>query len=364
VPPRPLFVTRKFPPSIGGMQTLADGVWRALSAASPDAMLIAHGGSNRELPRWLPVAVFRTVSLVARRRVNFVVCGDAVMYLVLAPVLRVLGVRHATMVMGLDLTYPNPIYRAVLRPLLRRAPQVLAVSAATAEVARRLGIPADRVSVVPLGVEVPPRGASRAEARRQVGLRIGVGDDAVILLTLGRLVRRKGARWFVETVLPRLPEHVVYVLVGEGGEADPVLASAVRAGVADRVHLMGRVDDADREIFMRGADVFVQPNIRVSGDMEGFGLVTVEAAMRGAPVVAAALEGILDAVVDGVTGVLLPPEDTESWVASLLPIVSNRELRAELSARGEVAARERYSEVEMRRALGDLLSTPARQPLG
>ena len=95
---------------------------------------------------------------------------------------------------------------------------------------------------------------------------------------------------------------------------------------------------------MRGADLFVQPNIRVADDMEGFGLVTVEAAMRGTPVVAAALEGIVDAVLDGLTGVLLPPEDADAWVARLRAMVTDRRWLEEAGARAAAAARERYSE--------------------
>ena len=349
-------MTRKFPPSVGGMQTLAAGVWRAVRSTSPDAVLLAHGGSNRGLATFLPVAVARTAVLLARRRVGYVLCGDAAMYAVLAPVLRVCRVRHAAMVMGLDLTYGNPVYRAVVHPLLRRAPCVIAISEATAETARAFGIPADRVAVIRLGVESPDvAGPDRETARRRIGARIGVAEDAVVLLTLGRLVRRKGARWFVEGVLPRLPAEVVYVLAGDGEEFEPVRQAAERAGVTDRVRLLGHVDDADREMLMRGADLFVQPNIRVPGDMEGFGLVTVEAAMRGTPVVAAALEGILDAVVDGETGVLLPPEDADAWVARLGQIVADPEALAAAGARAAVESRSRYSESRMQAAFVALL---------
>lgn len=355
---RPLFVTRKYPPSVGGMQTLAAGVWRAMSSASPDALLLAHGGSNRGLPRWLPLAIVRTASLLARRKVDLVLCGDAAMYAVLVPVLRAFRVRHAAMVMGLDLTYGNPVYRAVVHPLLRRAPRVIAISEATAAAARDLGIPADRVTVVRLGVQTPSEMPDRPTARRQVAAMIGVGDDAVVLLTLGRLVRRKGARWFVEEVLPRLPPEVVYVLAGDGDEREPVRQAADRAGVSDRVRLLGQVDDAGREMLMRGADLFVQPNIRVPGDMEGFGLVTVEAAMRGTPVVAAALEGILDAVVPGQTGVLLPPEDADAWIARLRPMVADRAGLAEAGAHASTESRARYSEESMRDAFVELLRLP------
>lgn len=352
---RVLFVTRKFPPSVGGMETLAAGVWRTLHAAQPDALLVAHGGSNKALPTWLPGAFARTISLLARRKVDTVLVGDALMYTLLFPVLRAFRVRHATMVMGKDLTFDNKLYRAVVHPLVRRAPHVIAISEATAQSARGFGVPADRVSVVRLGVTAPSVGPrERVEARASIVSEHGLKPDSVLLLTLGRLVRRKGARWLVENVVPSLPADVLYLVAGDGEEMPALRAAVDRLGLADRVLLLGQVSDAERENLMRGADLFVQPNITVPGDMEGFGLVVIEAAMRGTPVVAAALEGILDAVVDGRTGDLLPSGDAPAWIAALTDLDP-----AALVARGaayQAATQERYGEQEMGRQLSALLA--------
>lgn len=349
---RTYFVTRKFPPSVGGMETLAAGVWRTLHAAEPDAELIAFGGQNRGLVRWLPAVVVKVVRLALQGRLGFVLTGDAVMCTVLAPVLRAARVPHATMVMGLDLTFDHPAYRAVVHPVLRRTPCVIAISEATAETARGFGIAADRVQVVRLGVSAPEVGpAAGREARRELGARLGVGEDAVLMLTLGRLVRRKGVRWLVEQVLPQLPPQVHYVVAGDGPEAEPLRSAVAAGGLGGRVHLLGAVDDADRELLLQGADLFVQPNIPVPHDMEGFGLVTIEAGLRGTPVVAAELEGIKDAVADGVTGVLLPPGDAPTWTARLTDLVADPPTLAARGAAFAEAARARYGEEVMGRQL-------------
>ena len=130
-----------------------------------------------------------------------------------------------------------------------------------------------------------PRSArtTRAAASKEIRQRYGLPDGAVVLLTLGRLVRRKGARWFTRHVLPGLAPDITYLVAGDGPEANPIRVAAVQAGLGDRVLLLGRVDDDTRELLLRGADLFVQPNIRVPGDIEGFGLVTIEASMRGEP---------------------------------------------------------------------------------
>jgi len=349
---RPLFVTRKFPPSVGGMETLAAGVWRCLERSAPDALLIAHGGSNANLPGWLPGALARVVGLLARRRAQPVLAGDALMYTILFPLLRLFRVRNATMVMGLDLTYQNRLYRAVVHRVLRRAPRVLAISSATARTAESFGVPAERIGVVRLGVAAPEVSpGDRAAAGKEIRHRCGLPDDAVVLLTLGRLVPRKGVRWFVANVLADLPPDVVYLVAGDGPDRATVEAAAEEADVADRVRLLGRVDDEEREVLLRGATAFVQPNVPVPGDMEGFGLVAIEAAMRGTTTIASGIEGLLDAVVDGETGILLPAEDRSAWVARLRELCAAPDDLTRTGFRFQQRAQELYGEEEMARQL-------------
>lgn len=345
-----LFVTRKFPPSVGGMETLAADVWATLEAAGGRDRLIAHGGTNGRMPLWLPGAVLRTVRLVRRREVGHVLVGDVLLYLLLRPVLVVLRVPHATMAMGKDVVWQQPAYQWLVRRVLPRAPLVLAISAATADVVVAAGVPAERVRVVRLGVRLPDGGPARDEARARLRAAHDIDATAPVLVTVGRLVRRKGVAWFVDTVLPDLP-GAVHLVAGSGPDADRVAGLAARRGVADRVRLLGAVSDAERELLMRGADVFVQPNVPVPGDMEGFGLVAVEAAVRGALVVAADLEGLRDAVVPGETGVLVAPGDAVAWRETLTRLLADP-AAAEQQARDHAErCRTRYSRERMGEAL-------------
>jgi glycosyltransferase involved in cell wall biosynthesis len=296
--------------------------------------------------------MLRTVKLVVSRRVDMVLTGDALMYAAVRPLARLLRTPCSTMVLGLDMTYDNRAYRAVVHTALRRAENVLAISEATAAVARELGVPPDRVHVVRLGVDAPQvEPEQRAEARSRLSARLGTTEEQTLLLTLGRLVRRKGVAWFLSDVLPELPSHVIYVVAGDGDDAERVRDTVATAGLGDRVRLLGEVDDSERELLFLGADLFVQPNIPVAGDIEGFGLVTIEAAMRGLPVVAADLEGIAEAVVNGITGRLLPAGDAHAWAAELTSLTADRHQLAALGSTFQAAARTRYSE----RLMGDEL---------
>jgi len=358
----PVFVTRRFPPSVGGMETLAAGVWRSLQAARPDAVLIAHGGSNLALLWWLPRAWFQVGWLVLTRRVEVVVVGDAPTFAAFEPLLLMGGIRRAPMVLGLDVSYPHRLYRAAVLPALRRAPQVIAISEATRAATIDAGVRAERVVVVRLGVQPGECSeAERVEAARALRAQLGLAAHERVLLTLGRLVERKGVRWFVGNVLPKLPPDVHYVVAGSGPEDAAIRKAGEASGTSQRLTLLGSVDDDLKELLLRAADVFVQPNVPVAGDMEGFGLVTVEAATRGTVVVAAGLEGLLDAVVDGETGILLRPADADAWVSALTELLGDDGRRQALGHRFDQAARTLYGEDRMGREICAALGIASQQ---
>ncbi len=360
-----VFVTRKFPPSVGGMETLAHDVWQSLeTTADVPVRLIALGRSQSLLPLWLPVVMVQLVALVLGRRVDRVVVGDVLLYLLIGPLLRVLRVSHSTMAMGKDVVWTQPVYQHVLARWLPRAPQVLAISSATAAAVTAVGVPAERVQVVRLGVALPEDDpTARADRAAALHRSLGLADGTVVLLTLGRLVRRKGVEWFVRTVLPELPASVVYVVAGHGPDAERIAEAVRLGGQGERVHMLGAVSEADREALMSGADVFVQPNIPVPGDMEGFGLVAVEAAMRGALVVAADLEGLRDAVVPGETGLVVTAQDGAAWTERLAALADDPTGRAAQAEEFRLRCRELYSRSRMGRDLCVALGIPARAPM-
>lgn len=337
--PRVTYVTRKFPPSVGGMETLAYNTTLALSSRPRPSECLSLGRSNDHLLWWVPVTALRLFAegLTDRRRVYLF--GDALAWAALGWVPRLLRIPAFTMVCGLDVTYESRIYRFVVHRALRRSPRVLAISRATLQTAIDAGVAPDRAAVLTMGV-VPSE--SEPAAGGDVRARLGLGQNARLLLTTGRLVRRKGVAWFVEHVMPTLADDVHYLVVGSGEDRHLIESLARTNGVADRVHLLGRVSEAERRELTAAADLFIQPNVEVAGDMEGFGLVVVEAAQAGLVPVAARLEGLQDAIVDGETGYLVDSGDAEAWARRLTELLGS----AELSHQAEkfaVAARARYS---------------------
>jgi glycosyltransferase involved in cell wall biosynthesis len=306
-PDRVLFVTRRYPPSVGGMEQLS---YKITTLVGARRRVMAMPGSQRDLVWWLPLTAVRAA--VAARRADVVHLSDAVLSVV-GVLVRVVSRTPVVMtVHGLDLTFPSPVYQWYLRRFCRPH-LVIANSRATAEQARAHGL--GPVVVVPLGVddraatptvELPPEVARLRETSSR------------IVLTTGRLVARKGVAWFVAEVLPQLPGDVAYVVVGEGSARPAIEAAVAASGTHDRVVLLGRVPDTQRDALYAAAGCFVMPNVVVPGDMEGFGLVALEASVTGLPVVAAHLEGIVDAVHDGRNGVLVETRDTAGFAKRVL----------------------------------------------
>lgn len=309
-----LFITRKYPPSVGGMELFAYDLSKVL-ASKANIKLVKWGGTGRlrAVLIALPYLFIRSFLVLVRGGVDVIHVHDGV----LAPggyvLSRLFRKPLVVVIHGLDATYQNPLFKAIVPRAVRRASAVICISQASAEEVRRLGVEAGKIQVIPLAVNDEIYGKSdRAGLIKQLRLT----DDNQILLTVGRLVKRKGVAWFIENVLPGLVKQypkLVYLVVGEGSDRPDIEAAIESTGASQNVRLLGRVDDALYQAAYNGADIFVMPNINVPGDMEGFGLVLLEASICALPVVAADTEGIKDAIQDGKNGVLVPVRDTVAF---------------------------------------------------
>lgn len=168
---------------------------------------------------------------------------------------------------------------------------------------------------------------------------IGVTDDKKLILSVGRLQRRKGFDNVIRS-LPALLEQgldVEYVLIGIGEDLEYLEELASELDVEDRVHLLGHVSYADLPRWYNTCDLFAMPNRDIDGDTEGFGLVFLEAAASSKPAVAGMAGGTGSAVVDGVTGLRVDGENVAEIAIALGRLLDD----PEESARMGQAARQR-----------------------
>lgn len=351
---RILMVTRNFPPLTGGMERLLHHVYLELAQEFEVALVAPRGSSAyavgpvfecapAPLPRFFYDTVRQGRRAVRALRPHLIFSGSG---LTVFPTRRFAGpIPVATYVHGLDLVAPHPVYQHLFVPALRGCARVIANSSATRTLAIGRQIPPARVTVVHPGVQMPvPDPGARARARQALNL----SPDAPVLLSVGRLSARKGLPEFLSQVLPETVQHfpdLRLLVVGDepsGALAAEAIGAEARArcralGLGDVVHFLGHVPDAVLEQAYCASDLHVFPVREVAGDMEGFGMVAVEAAAHGVPTLAFAAGGVVDAVREGVSGTLVTPGDYAAFTRQLRDYLSGRRVVAAADARAFAA---------------------------
>jgi len=311
---RVLFLSRAYRPDAGGMERLSYELINNLRKQPQlEAMVVGFGGARRWFPLYFTIMM--PWIIWQARRADIVHLGDPLLADIGWLLQRVFRVKVAVTVHGLDVSFPHPLFRAYQRIFFSNFDLYLPISAHAAvllEPWRVTGV----VRVINPGVSDRFYDPTITRDALSDLLKLPTAEKTV-LLTVGRLVRRKGHTWFIQNVLPRLSTSVLYVIAGMGEELERISEAAVSAGVADQVRMLGRVTEADLKILYNTVDTFIQPNITVSGDAEGFGLVMLEAALCGTSVIASEIDGIPDAIQNGKNGQLLPAGAADAWVSTL-----------------------------------------------
>ncbi len=215
---------------------------------------------------------------------------------------RTLGIPYWVHTYGEELTLVrrHPWLKQLVRRVLAEAAGISTISHYTLDLLEHFGVSRDRCLLVHPGVEW-----QRFQERPPLHLKLPAGRR---LLTLGRLMERKGQDTMIE-VLPSLLEEFpdLHYLIGGVGPYEGRLRALAKASPArDRIHFLGRVDDDQLVPLLQSCDIFAHPNrVTAQGDVEGFGIVFLEASACGIPVVGGRSGGTVDAVSDQHSGFLV-----------------------------------------------------------
>jgi len=346
---RVLIITRNFPPEHGGIQRLMLHAVREFAKEFEIAVIAPAGSaalipqipttevSARPLARFFCQTLARAVPVAWRFKPDVVFAGSGLTAPFAWVAAKLVHARMVVYVHGLDLIVDHPLYRWLWRPFIRRADLCLANSRNTLRLAVAAGVDASRTAIVHPGAEesLESSGTS-AEFRARFAL-----GEGPLLLSIGRLIARKGLLEFVENVLPTVvpcfPNARLVVLGDEepdllqgnsAGLGARIRARAAELGIADNVRFIGAQSDHILSAAYWAADAHVFPVREVAGDVEGFGIVAVEAAAHGLPTVAFDVGGVADAVRDGVSGYTVPAGDYALFATRLIDVLRHPDAEA------------------------------------
>jgi len=252
------------------------------------------------------------------------------------------GLQYATWVHGEDLAaaLTSREHGWLARQVCRRAARVFCNSRFTADLVSSVGTAPSRISVVYPGVDI-----ERFHPDVDRGLRAVLAPAGPMLLSVGRLQRRKGHDLAIQAVgrIAASFPGLRYVIAGDGTER-PRLEELVRSlGVAEQVVFLGEVEDTRLPLLYAACDVFLMPTRRDGADVEGFGIVYLEAAASGRPSIGGRNGGVPEAVADGQSGMLVSGEDPVELATTLEDLLRSDTLRQRLGAEGRRRVAETFT---------------------
>ena len=346
-----LFVSHKYPPATGGMEKQSFELINGMKRLTKVHALVYQPGESR-------VRFFRMLDkrirliLEENPDISVIHFNDGLMAAFSLLHGDYPSLKRTVTLHGLDVVFPSYLYQRYILPRFKSFDLIIAVSRATADACEKRGIPMEKIVVIHNGVDDGPViTMAREEVDQLLAEKYHVQSRGKrLLVSIGRPVKRKGFSWFIEYVMPLLHSDFIFLTVGPVSKRKsrmsdfPLLPKSLKRklelflGTPDdeypmeklmkkdrngRVNRLGKLALDEIQAILGVADAFIMPNIEVEGDMEGFGLVCLEASLCGTSVFASASGGITDAIVHEKNGILLPPGDAISWAKSLNQLIDD-----------------------------------------
>ncbi|MGB6168399.1 MAG: glycosyltransferase family 4 protein [Geitlerinemataceae cyanobacterium] len=314
-----IYVSHLHPPSgaeaknIGGMQTTSMQLLEELKQRSdlsvvPIVLESPWKGIELRTFGFLLRLLFTLPSIVKREKADVILFSSMVTALLAFFVRSRVSIPMVTINHGQDVTLPFGLYQKLLPQIFKNLNGVISISEATRNASIARGLSSAKGTVIPNGMDIKPRMYEKCYSRQIIEKTFNLDlQNKYLLLSVGRQVKRKGHAWFIENVLPLVENDVVYLLIGQGKEHKNLQELKERSRCGDRIILVGAQPQEVLRHAYDAADIFIMPNIPVAGDLEGFGVVMLEANEARTPVVASDLEGIRDVIQNGINGYRVPP---------------------------------------------------------
>jgi glycosyltransferase involved in cell wall biosynthesis len=354
-------VTDEFIPDMGGAPLYVAGLSTALAKLGAEPVVITHahagqpeddkfeGVKVKRLKGFVMPRLDRAISAGLARRLhehiklgNFNVIHGQDIYSPMALLsIHSAHKRKIPSVLTCHSVHKSKgIWRLIYRPIIsamKRANRVIAVSGAARGFCVALGVPDDKIEVIPNGVDLSVFNADVDGSAMRTKLEM---KQEPLVATAIRLVKRKGPKHLVNAfskVLKKM-KNAKLAIAGEGTEAASLRAQIKKLGIEKSVFMLGKLQREQVAELMAAADVFVLPSL-----FESFGLVLLEAMATGTPVVCTQTQGALEIVKNGEDGLVVPPGDDDALAEAIVRVLSDRRLAEHLRTNGQKKVHEKFS---------------------
>jgi phosphatidyl-myo-inositol dimannoside synthase len=356
-----LILSSEFPPAVGGIGTYANNLSRGLGEVGMEVKVITFGKRcskslegnietfyissfwNKKFFKILPLSIVTLwVCLIQKpeKVLAMVWTHEGIVGLLFK---KILNMKYILMTHGSEiLKHKDSVYgRIVMKKVFEEAESICANSNFTKELVASLGFKEVPVSVIHPTVPVCERNVDSMV--NEVDEKFNLHGKRV-LLTVSRLVPRKGHALIIEALALLLPSYsdLIYVMTGKGIYGKKLEEIAKEKGVLDRVKFTGFLSDREVSLLYDRCEIYVSPSYEIDQDVEGFGIALAEASAHAKPVIAGQCGGVGDAVLDGETGLLISEPNVEKLVSCISRLLDDRLLQNKLGETGR-----RYVEAEL-----------------
>ena len=331
-----LLYTLEYPPQIGGVATYYENLLKTWPSGEPKAVLIEKPGS-----RFL--AYFHYLARLSRtqthEQANWILVGQILPLGLVAYILSfIFEFKYAVIIHGLD--FKNALTggrkKFITKLILGRAGKIIAANSFVASLIKEAGVADEKIIIANPGIVARPEINQSAVANWQAKLN---SEHKIVLLSLGRLVRRKGFDTVIKalTILPtEVLNKIIYIIAGDGEDMAYLKSlTANYPNLASVVKFSGQVDPQDKWNLLQICDIFIMVSRQIANDFEGFGIVYLEANLLAKPVIAGLSGGVGDAVVNELNGLTVGSESIEETATAIIRLLNDQELVERLGRQGQ-----------------------------
>lgn len=356
-----LFFTLEYPPFYGGVANYYGNIVKYWPEPGDIFVLSNNGGEliSEKLPffKWLP-SFLHLWCAIKKEKIEHILVGHILPLGTAAYLIsRILPIKYSVILHGMDLTFAvkTKKKRWLTKKILKNARNIFCGNSYTAEMAKKaVGEKGGRkVVVVNPGVEINQESEiGNRELRKKYNL-----ENKIVLLSVGRLVKRKGFDMVIEALPQILKQisNIAYVIAGSGEEINNFKFKIENLKLNDKIILITDADDREKNAWYNACDIFIMPAREIDGDFEGFGIVYLEANLAGKPVIAGNSGGVRDAVIDGLNGLMVDPESVQDISQAIIKLAKDENLRKKLGKQGRERAVKEFNWEKQTRKIYNLL---------